>query len=107
MTLSRRFTLGAAVCALALPSLAQAQQVTLDVLYNLPGFTRFHQPLADAFMENNPDVTINFLAPAVGYNEGQQQILRGHIVGQVDVIPGGAQFVDQVYQRGGVKPSRC
>lgn len=83
MTLSRRFTLGAAVCALALPSLAQAQQVTLDVLYNLPGFTRFHQPLADAFMENNPDVTINFLAPAVGYNEGQQQILRSAVTGNL------------------------
>lgn len=83
MTLSRRFTLGAAVCALALPSLAQAQQVTLDVLYNLPGFTRFHQPVADAFMENNPDVTINFLAPAVGYNEGQQQILRSAVTGNL------------------------
>lgn len=83
MTLSRRLTLGAAVCALALPSLAQAQQVTLDVLYNLPGFTRFHQPLADAFMENNPDVTINFLAPAVGYNEGQQQILRSAVTGNL------------------------
>lgn len=83
MILSRRFTLGAAVCALALPSLAQAQQVTLDVLYNLPGFTRFHQPLADAFMENNPDVTINFLAPAVGYNEGQQQILRSAVTGNL------------------------
>lgn len=83
MTFTRRFTLGAAVCALALPSLAQAQQVTLDVLYNLPGFTRFHQPLADAFMENNPDVTINFLAPAVGYNEGQQQILRSAVTGNL------------------------
>lgn len=83
MTFTRRFTLGAAMCALALPSLAQAQQVTLDVLYNLPGFTRFHQPLADAFMENNPDVTINFLAPAVGYNEGQQQILRSAVTGNL------------------------
>ena len=83
MTFTRRFTLGAAVCALALPSLAQAQQVTLDVLYNLPGFTRFHQPLADAFMENNPNVTINFLAPAVGYNEGQQQILRSAVTGNL------------------------
>lgn len=83
MTFTRRFTLGAALSALALPSLAQAQQVTLDVLYNLPGFTRFHQPLADAFMENNPDVTINFLAPAVGYNEGQQQILRSAVIGNL------------------------
>ena len=83
MTFTRRFTLGAAVCALALPSFAQAEQVTLDVLYNLPGFTRFHQPLADAFMENNPDVTINFLAPAVGYNEGQQQILRSAVTGNL------------------------
>ncbi|SCY96399.1 ABC transporter substrate-binding protein [Paracoccus tibetensis] len=83
MTFTRRLTLGAAVCALALPSLAQAQQVTLDVLYNLPGFTRFHQPLADEFMKNNPDVTINFLAPAVGYNEGQQQVLRSAVTGNL------------------------
>lgn len=81
MTFTRRFTLGAAFCVLALPGLARAEQVTLDVLYNLPGFTRFHQPLADEFMKNNPDVTINFLAPAVGYNEGQQQVLRSAVTG--------------------------
>ncbi|AXQ95529.1 ABC transporter substrate-binding protein [Cereibacter azotoformans] len=83
MTFTRRFTLGAAVCALALPSLAHAEQVTLNVLYNLPGFTRFHQPLADEFMKNNPNVTINFLAPAVGYNEGQQQVLRSAVTGNL------------------------
>ncbi len=83
MNLTRRFALGAFALGLTLPNLAMAQQVTLDVLYNLPGFTKFHQPLADEFMKNNPDVTINFLAPAVGYNEGQQQVLRAAVTGNL------------------------
>lgn len=104
MTFTRRFTLGAAVCALTLPGLAQAEQVTLDVLYNLPGFTRFHQPLADEFMKNNPDMTINFLAPAVGYNEGQQQVLRAAVTGNLpDVYFSGynltAELVDTLAPR--------
>jgi multiple sugar transport system substrate-binding protein len=55
----------------------------LNVLYNLPGFTKFHQPLADEFMKNNPDVKINFLAPAPGYNDGQQQVLRAAVTGNL------------------------
>ncbi|ULB11880.1 ABC transporter substrate-binding protein [Cereibacter azotoformans] len=105
MTFTRRFTLGAAVCALALPSLAHAEQVTLNVLYNLPGFTRFHQPLADEFMKKNPNVTINFLAPAVGYNEGQQQVLRSAVTGNLpDVYFSGynltAELVETLAPRG-------
>ncbi|WP_410216230.1 ABC transporter substrate-binding protein [Paracoccus sp. (in: a-proteobacteria)] len=83
MNFTRRFALGAFALGLTLPGMAMAQPVTLDVLYNLPGFTKFHQPLADAFMEANPDVTINFLAPAVGYNEGQQQVLRAAVTGSL------------------------
>lgn len=87
MSPTRRLILGAALGALVLPGLAQSQSepepVTLEVLYNLPGFTRFHQPLADAFMEANPHVTIEFLAPAAGYNEGQQQVLRAAVTGNL------------------------
>jgi multiple sugar transport system substrate-binding protein len=76
-------TAGALALGLSVPAVAQAQQVELQVLYNLPGFTKFHQPLADQFMKNNPDVKINFLAPAVGYNEGQQQVLRSAVTGNL------------------------
>ncbi|QUS36221.1 ABC transporter substrate-binding protein [Falsirhodobacter algicola] len=83
MTMTRRFALGALALGLSLPGIALAQDVTLNVLYNLPGFTKFHQPLADAFMKDNPGVTINFLAPAAGYNEGQQQVLRAAVTGDL------------------------
>lgn len=76
-------TVGLALSTASLPGLAHAEAMTLNVLYNLPGFTKFHQPLADEFMKNNPDVTINFLAPAPGYNEGQQQILRSAVTGNL------------------------
>ncbi|WP_045393062.1 ABC transporter substrate-binding protein [Falsirhodobacter sp. alg1] len=79
MNLTRRLAIGTILVGLSLPGLAAAQEVTLNVLYNLPGFTKFHQPLADEFMKNNPDVKINFLAPAAGYNEGQQQVLRAAV----------------------------
>ncbi|MCJ8141110.1 ABC transporter substrate-binding protein [Falsirhodobacter halotolerans] len=79
--LTKRLTAGAIALGLALP--AHAQDVTLNVLYNLPGFTKFHQPLADTFMADNPDIAINFLAPAAGYNEGQQQVLRAAVTGDL------------------------
>lgn len=73
--------LGMAFAGLAKPVLAN--EITLNVLYNLPGFTKFHQPLADEFMKKNPDVKINFLAPAEGYNQGQQQVLRSAVTGNL------------------------
>ncbi|MDX6806832.1 ABC transporter substrate-binding protein [Terrihabitans rhizophilus] len=82
-TLKNFMTAGALALGLTMPGLAHAQQVELQVLYNLPGFTKFHQPLADQFMKNNPDVKINFLAPATGYNEGQQQVLRAAVTGNL------------------------
>jgi multiple sugar transport system substrate-binding protein len=83
MNHTRRLALGALALGLILPSLALAKEVTLTVLYNLPGFTKFHQPLADEFMKQHPDVKINFLAPAAGYNEGQQQVLRAAVTGNL------------------------
>ncbi|WP_343313864.1 ABC transporter substrate-binding protein [Brucella sp. BE17] len=87
MTLNRRSLINGMLLGVALtsfaPRIASATDITLDVLYNLPGFTKFHQPLADEFMKNNPDIKINFLAPAVGYNEGQQQVLRAAVTGKL------------------------
>ncbi len=86
MLFTRRSAVSALAFALAmpaLPSFAADGQVTLQVLYNLPGFTKFHQPLADQFMKDNPGIKINFLAPAVGYNEGQQQVLRAAVTNKL------------------------
>ena len=83
MNITRRLAVSVLAIGLAMPGFALAQDLTLNVLYNLPGFTKFHQPLADEFMKNNPDVKINFLAPAAGYNEGQQQVLRSAVTGNL------------------------
>ena len=86
MKLNRRAVMGGLALGMAFAGLAQpvlANEITLNVLYNLPGFTKFHQPLADEFMKKNPDVKINFLAPAAGYNEGQQQVLRSAVTGNL------------------------
>lgn len=82
MSMLRNLMAGAIALSATLPAgFAAAETVELEVLYNLPGFTKFHQPLADQFMADNPDIKINFLAPAVGYSEGQQQVLRGAVTG--------------------------
>ena len=83
MSFVTRIAAAALAVGLALPAAASAEPVTLKVLYNLPGFTKFHQPIADAFMAANPDVKIEFLAPAAGYNEGQQQVLRAAVTGNL------------------------
>ncbi len=105
MTLSTRLAAGALALGLVLPGAAGAAEVELQVLYNLPGFTKFHQPLADQFMKDNPDIAINFLAPAAGYNEGQQQVLRAAVTGNLpDVYFSGynltAELVGRLAPRG-------
>ncbi|WP_447556363.1 ABC transporter substrate-binding protein [Vreelandella sp. EE22] len=68
----------AAMTALSagLAQTASAETVTLDVLHCNASFSRFHQPIADAFMAENPDIHINFLAPCADYDAGHQQMLR-------------------------------
>lgn len=89
MRMSRRALFGAMTAAAVLtaaPGFVQSGDVTLEVLYNLPGFTKFHQPLAEQFMKDNPGIKINFLAPATGYNEGQQQVLRAAVTNKLPDI---------------------
>lgn len=71
-----RHLMAAAALGLASMSSVAAEPVTLDVLHCHASFSRFHQPIADAFMADNPDIRINFLAPCAGYDEGHQQMLR-------------------------------
>ncbi|MEI4485926.1 ABC transporter substrate-binding protein [Frigidibacter sp. MR17.14] len=108
MTITRRLALSALALGLAAPSFALAEDVTLNVLYNLPGFTKFHQPLADEFMKQNPGVKINFLAPAAGYNDGQQQVLRAAVTNELpDVYFSGynltAELVHTLAPRGQIQ----
>lgn len=75
------FGLSAGGLALAQPALAQT--VTLDVLYAFPGFARFHEPLAQQFMKQNPDIRIQFRAPAPSYDEGHQTMIRQSMTSQL------------------------
>ena len=84
----RRLTAGivfAAGCAVATGS-AAAAQTTLDVLYCFPSFARFHEPLAEEFMKQHPDIKINFRAPAATYDEGHQAMLRSALTNQLPDI---------------------
>ena len=81
MSILTRMSAGAMALALLSPAGASAEDVTLNVLYNLPGFTRFHQPIAEEFQKLHPEIRINFLAPAPDYNAGHQQVLRSVVTG--------------------------
>jgi len=52
-------------------------ETTLNVHYPMPGF--FKDVMADIskkFMEENPDIKINFVSPSATYEEGIQTIMR-------------------------------
>jgi multiple sugar transport system substrate-binding protein len=101
MKLSRRQVAGgigaASVAALgAVPAGAQ-QQVTLDVLYCLPSFARFHEPIAAEFMKKFPNIRIQFRAPATNYDEGHQAMLRAAVTNQLpDVYYSGYHLLSEL-----------
>jgi multiple sugar transport system substrate-binding protein len=82
MRLTRR-SFGAATFALLGLAPAQAQQVTLDVLYAFPAFAKFHEPIAAEFMKRQPNIKIQFRAPAASYDEGHQTMLRQAVTNQL------------------------
>lgn len=100
---SRRSVLAAAaLVATTLP--AWPQPVTLDVLYCFPDFAKFHDPLAQEFMKQNPDIRIQFRAPAPSYDDGHQTILRSAMTNQLpDIYYSGyhllPELVDALNQR--------
>jgi multiple sugar transport system substrate-binding protein len=65
------------------PGAGWAQKVTLDVLYAQPAFAKFHEPIAQAFMQAHPDVEIKFRAPAKDYDEGHQAMMRAAVTRQL------------------------
>jgi multiple sugar transport system substrate-binding protein len=74
------------VVALGVAGAACAQKVTLDVLYAQPGFAKYHEPIAQAFMKAHPDVEIKFRAPAKDYDEGHQAMMRAAVTNQLPDI---------------------
>jgi multiple sugar transport system substrate-binding protein len=106
MRLTRR-SFGAATFALLGLAPAQAQQVTLDVLYAFPAFAKFHEPIAAEFMKRQPNIKIQFRAPAASYDEGHQTMLRQAVTNQLpDVYYSGyhllAELVRTLVKRGQV-----
>ena len=100
-------------CALACAAVvlavapAWAQKVTLDVLYAQPGFAKYHEPIAQAFMQTHPDVEIRFRAPAKDYDEGHQAMMRAAITNQLPDVyfPGFdlmGELIDTLEKRGQV-----
>jgi len=79
-------TAATACVALAAAGSSFAQKVTLDVLYAQPGFAKYHEPIAAAFMKAHPDVEIKFRAPAKDYDEGHQAMLRSAVTNQLPDI---------------------
>jgi multiple sugar transport system substrate-binding protein len=89
MSYASKFTAAVAALGLALQlsaSPASAQTVTLDVLYAQPGFAKYHEPIAQAFMAKNPSIAISFRAPAANYDEGHQTMIRQSITNQLPDI---------------------
>ena len=82
MRTTRRL-LGAAAFVLLGLAPAQAQQVVLDVLYAFPAFAKFHEPIAAEFMKRQPNIKIQFRAPAASYDEGHQTMLRQAVTNQL------------------------
>jgi multiple sugar transport system substrate-binding protein len=74
-----------ALCALLLrpAAPAQAASVALDVYYANPSFATFYEEIAREFMKRNPDIAVQFRAPAPTYDVGQQTMLRQAITNQL------------------------
>lgn len=67
--------IGSILSLLAIAGTAHAQ-TKLEIVHAWGGHARFHVPIAEAFMAQNPDIEIIYRAPMSGYGEGHQAILR-------------------------------
>lgn len=80
-----------------IPTLAYAETVTLDVLYAFPAFAKFHEPIAAEFMKRQPDIKVQFRAPAATYDEGHQTMLRQAVTNQLpDVYYSGYHLLGEL-----------
>ncbi len=92
-----RTLFGAIAIGAALATQAQAQQVTLDVLYAFPAFAKFHEPIAQEFMKRHPEIKIDFRAPAPTYDDGHQTMMRQAVTNQLpDVYYSGFHLLSEL-----------
>lgn len=56
-----------------------ADKIELEVFHAWAGHQRFHKPIAEAFMEANPDIQITFRAPGANYGAAHLAVLRGSL----------------------------
>lgn len=66
---------GVALAVLTISGQAHAQ-TELEVVHAWGGHSRFHEPIAEAFMAQNPEIKITYRAPMASYSDGHQTILR-------------------------------
>ena len=68
------------IAALLLGTTAMAEdKIQLEVLHAWAGHQRFHKPIAEEFMAQNPDIEIVFRAPGADYGAAHLSILRASL----------------------------
>lgn len=68
------------IAALLFGTAAMAQdKIQLEVFHAWAGHQRFHKPIADAFMAQNPDIEIVFRAPGADYGAAHLSVLRASL----------------------------
>jgi multiple sugar transport system substrate-binding protein len=80
-------TLYAALAVVGLGMSPAWSETVLKVLHAWPSHNeRIHVPVAEAFMAQNPDIKIEFLAPAANYEEGHIAVVRGALTAETPDI---------------------
>ncbi|MEO0680930.1 MAG: ABC transporter substrate-binding protein [Pseudomonadota bacterium] len=86
--------IAAAVAALIAGPAAAQEKIELEVFHAWAGHARFHKPIAEAFMAENPDVAVTFRAPGADYGVAHLAVLRGSISGDMpDIFHSGLNLV--------------
>lgn len=77
----------------------------LDVLYAWPGHSRFHDPVAEAYMAENTGTTIAYRAAASSYDEAIQMLIRQKLAGDLpDIHYAGYHLLRELKERGLIQP---
>lgn len=96
-TLLSTVALGA---TLAVTAFAAQAEVTVDVLHAWPGHRHFHEAVAKAFMEQHPDIKINFLAAAESYDTEHQAVVRDAMTGNLpDIVFSGYHLLPELVRQ--------
>ena len=96
--LLKSIALGAMLTATSLS--AHAEQMTLKVYHAWAGHNHFHEAVADAFMEQHPDIKIEFLASGESYDFAHQQVVRDALTGNLpDVYHSGFHLLPELVHK--------